>query len=54
MRWLWASDFGHCGDDFSRYAQAAAVMVYGDLVGDDAENRGKRHGAAAGFGAWKL
>jgi len=54
MHGLWTSNIGRCGDDFSRYAQAASIMVHGNLVGDDAENRSQRHGAAAGFGARKL
>ena len=54
VRGLSSSNFGDCGDDFSRQSAAADLVVPGGVVGDQPEERRPRHGLTAGAGLEEL
>ena len=54
VRRLWLPNFGDGGNDLSGYADPFACLVPRDVVGDYAEERRQRFGAATSARAEKL
>ncbi len=54
VRGLSSSNFGDCGDDFSRQSPAADLVVPGGVVGDQPKERRQRHGFTARAGLEEL
>ena len=54
VRRVWMPDFGDRRDDFPGYTHAIASLVSRHVVGDHAEERRQRVGAAASAGAEEL